>query len=226
MFSSKRLKEKRQEKGYSQAELAQKLGISRPSYFNWESGQTKPNQKNLKELSHLLDVEETYFLSEYDIVSVYVQLNQLNQEKTLQYAENLLSEQTQSASVSKLYSYKVYEKLSAGTGYAYFGDGNYDTVFYDEQLDHDFASWVFGDSMEPTYLNGEVVLIKQTGFDYDGAVYAIDWNGQTYIKKVYKEEEGLRLVSLNKRYEDKFAPYQDEPRIIGKIVGNFMPLEV
>ena len=42
--------------------------------------------------------------------------------------------------------------------------------------------------MEPTYLNGEVVLIKQTGFDYDGAVYAVDWDGQTYIKKVYREE--------------------------------------
>ena len=98
----------------------------------------------------------------------------------------------------KYYSYKVFDKLSAGTGYSYFSDGNYDTVFYDEQLDHDFASWVFGDSMEPTYLNGEVILIKQTGFDYDGAIYAVDWDGQTYIKKVYREEDGLRLVSLNK----------------------------
>ncbi len=102
---------------------------------------------------------------------------------------------------------------------------NYDEVFYDEEIDHDFASWVFGDSMEPTYLNGEVVLIKQTGFDYDGAVYAVDWDGQTYIKKVYREEDGLRLVSLNKRYGDKFAPYDEDPRIIGKIVGNFMPIE-
>ena len=30
---------------------------------------------------------------------------------------------------------------------------------------------LFGDSMEPTYEMGEVVLIKQTGFDYDGAIY-------------------------------------------------------
>ena len=56
--------------------------------------------------------------------------------------------------------------------------------------------------------NGEVVLIKQTGFDYDGAIYAVDWDGQTYIKKVYREEDGLRLVSLNKHYADKFAPYE------------------
>lgn len=79
--------------------------------------------------------------------------------------------------------------------------------------------------MEPVYLNGEVVLIKQTGFDYDGAIYAVDWDGQTYIKKVYREEDGLRLVSLNKRYPDKFAPFSEDPRIIGLIVGNFKPLE-
>ena len=79
--------------------------------------------------------------------------------------------------------------------------------------------------MEPTYLNGEVVLIKQTGFDYDGAVYAVDWDGQTYIKKVYREEDGLRLVSLKNRYGYKLAPYDEDPRIIGKIVGNFMPVE-
>lgn len=137
----------------------------------------------------------------------------------------MLSEQEKVVSLvsEPLFSYKVYERLSAGAGYSYFGDGNYDEVFYDEELDHDFASWVYGDSMEPTYQNREVVLIKQSGFDYDGAVYAIEWDGQTYIKKVYREEDGLRLVSLNKKYADKFALYEEEPRIIGKIVGNFMP---
>ena len=74
-------------------------------------------------------------------------------------------------------------------------------------------------------MNGEVVLIKETGFDYDGAVYAVDWDGQTYIKKVYKEKDGLRLVYINSKYKDKFAPFEEDPRIIGKIVGNFMPIE-
>ena len=79
--------------------------------------------------------------------------------------------------------------------------------------------------MEPKYLNGSVALIKDTGFDYDGAIYAVVWDGQTYLKKVYREAEGLRLVSLNKKYADKLAPYDEEPRVVGKIVGNFMPLE-
>lgn len=226
MFSGEKLKNIREEKGYSQAEVAKLLNISRVSYFNWENGKTKPNQKNLNLLSQLLGVEETYFVSEYDIVDTYFKLNKDNRHKLENYADDLLKEQKKIVQLPKYYAYKVFEKLSAGTGYSYFGDGNYDTVFYDEQLDHDFASWVFGDSMEPTYLNGEVVLIKQTGFDYDGAIYAVDWDGQTYIKKVYREEDGLRLVSLNKHYADKFAPYDENPRIIGKIVGNFMPLEV
>lgn len=226
MFSGEKLKNIREEKGYSQAEVAKLLNISRVSYFNWENGKTKPNQKNLNLLSQLLGVEETYFVSEYDIVDIYFKLNKDNRHKLENYADDLLKEQEKVVQLPKYYAYKVFEKLSAGTGYSYFGDGNYDTVFYDEQLDHDFASWVFGDSMEPTYLNGEVVLIKQTGFDYDGAIYAVDWDGQTYIKKVYREEDGLRLVSLNKHYADKFAPYDENPRIIGKIVGNFMPLEV
>lgn len=226
MFSGEKLKNIREEKGYSQAEVAKLLNISRVSYFNWENGKTKPNQKNLTLLSRLLGVEETYFVSEHDIVDTYFKLNKDNRHKLENYADDLLKEQEKIVQLPKYYAYKVFEKLSAGTGYSYFGDGNYDTVFYDEQLDHDFASWVFGDSMEPTYLNGEVVLIKQTVFDYDGAIYAVDWDGQTYIKKVYREEDGLRLVSLNKHYADKFAPYDENPQIIGKIVGNFMPLEV
>ncbi|HHF7044538.1 TPA: helix-turn-helix domain-containing protein [Streptococcus mutans] len=227
MFSSQKLKERRKKLGLSQAQTADKLGISRPSYFNWEIGKTKPNQKNLDKLAHLLKVDSAYFLSQHDIVEIYTRLNESNKTKTLKYSQHLLEQQDKERNLmkNKRYPCRVYEKLSAGTGYSYFGDGNFDTVFYDEEIDHDFASWIFGDSMEPIFLNGEVALIKQTGFDYDGAIYAIDWDGQTYIKKVYREETGLRLVSLNKKYADKFAPYDENPRIIGLIVGNFIPLE-
>lgn len=125
----------------------------------------------------------------------------------------------------ELVEYRVFEKLSAGTGATYWEERNYDTVYFDQEIDHDLASWIYGDSMEPKYLSGEVALIKATGFDYDGAIYAVDWDGQSYIKKVYKEKDGLRLVSLNSKYQDKFAPFTEEPRIIGKVVGHFMPME-
>lgn len=156
----------------------------------------------------------------------YTQLDDKRRDKLVDTSIKLVKEMNNDDAVEEeLFEYHVYEKLSAGIGTAYFEDRNYDTVYFDEEIDHDLASWVYGDSMEPDYLNGSVALIKGTGFDYDGAIYAVDWDGQSYIKKVYKEKDGLRLVSLNKKYADKFAPYDEEPRIIGKIVGNFMPME-
>lgn len=112
--------------------------------------------------------------------------------------------------------------MSAGIGSSVYNDQNYDTVYFDEELAHDFASWVSGDSMEPKYPNGSVALIRETGFDYDGAVYAVDCNRQTYIKRVYREENGLRLVSINPKYQDIFLSYDEDPRII---VGSFVPLK-
>lgn len=226
MYSPDKLKAKRQELRLRQQDIAEQLGISKQAYSKWEKGLSQPTKANLIKLEELLHVPSGY-LSEEEITTLYHQLNQSNQTRALSYVSDLLSEQEKVVSLvsEPFFGYKVYERLSAGTGYSYFGDGNYDEVFYNEELDHDFASWVYGDSMEPTYQNGEVVLIKQSGFDYDGAIYAVEWDGQTYIKKVYREENGLRLVSLNKKYADKFAPYEEEPRIIGKIVGNFIPLE-
>lgn len=82
------------------------------------------------------------------------------------------------------FPYRVYEKLSAGIGATIYDDKNFDTVYFVKQLAHDFASWISEDSMEPTYHNGCVVLIRETGFDYDGGVYVVVWNPQTIIMKV------------------------------------------
>src|SRR5699024_2930934 len=162
---------------------------------------------------------------EDEISSLYKQLTEPNQEKAITYVRDLVSSQKVISIAEKRSEYRVYEKLSAGIGASVYGDLDYDVVYYNEELPHDFASWVDGNSMEPTYQNGEVALIRETGFDYDGAVYAVVWDSQTYIKKVYREEEGLRLVSINKDYPDKFAPFDENPRVIGKIVGSFTPLE-
>ncbi|MBF7051057.1 XRE family transcriptional regulator [Streptococcus sp. HF-2466] len=166
-------------------------------------------------------------LSKSEIQQIYDQLHQPRQEKVLTFADKQLKEQkSENSSIAELLTeYHVFEKLSAGNGYDYMEDRNYDVVFYNKDIDHDFASWVYGDSMEPKFLDGSVALIKDTGWDYDGAIYAVDWDGQSYIKKVYKEKDGLRLVSINDKYDDKFAKWEEEPRIIGKVVGNFMPVE-
>ena len=45
-------------------------------------------------------------------------------------------------------------------------------------------------------------------------------------RKSNREAEGLRLESINPDYDDLFAPYEDEPKIVGIVVGHFLPLEV
>lgn len=239
-----RIKQRRKDLKMSADELATSVGVSRSTIFRYEKGDIeKVGPDVLKKIADKLNVSPADLMGWDDapvqelkiptsplvqkITEKAVKLTTPRKQKVLDFTENQLREQSNKviSLEENLFEFKVYEKLSAGTGFSYFNDGNYDTVFYDKDLDHDFASWVFGDSMEPRYMNGEVVLIKETGFDYDGAVYAVDWDGQTYIKKVYKEKDGLRLVSINSKYKDKFAPYEENPRIIGKIVGNFMPIE-
>ena len=227
MFSGNRLKERRVALGYSQSAMADKLNINRSSYFNWEIGKTRPNQKNLSALARILDVPTTYFESEYKIVNTYLQLSTENQGKVDEYAEELLQAQQSHDKVVPLFAVEVLSDvaLSAGLGESLFDEYETETVYAEaEQYGYDIAAWIKGDSMEPIYLDGEVALIRASGFDYDGAVYALSWNNSVYIKKLYREEYGFRMVSLNDNYPDKWIPYEDNPRIVGLVVSHFMPV--
>lgn len=241
-YIGEKIKYLRKSAKMTQNDLAKILGTTKQTISRYEKGERKANQDILFTLCDVFNVSIDDFFppistkeapetSQNDrdelleeLTTNYTKLDKQRKNKLVDTSNKLVEEMTASVE-EELFEYHVYEKLSAGIGTAYFEDRNYDTVYFDEEIDHDLASWVYGDSMEPDYLNGSVALIKGTGFDYDGAIYAVDWDGQSYIKKVYKEKDGFRLVSLNKKYADKFAPYDEEPRIIGKIVGNFIPME-
>jgi len=216
MYQPEKLKARRKELKMTQKDIADQLGISYQAYSAWERGVKEPSKEKVNRLEQILRVPKGYF-TEIEIARLYNVLSNKGQNQVLEYTRRLVQEESRKiVTVSEnLYEYHVYEKMSAGIA-----------VYFNEELAHDFASWVSGDSMEPKYQNGSVALIRETGFDYDGAVYAVVWNFQTFIKKVYREKEGLRLVSINKDYKDIYIPYDENPRIVGKIVGDFMPLEV
>lgn len=234
----------RKSAGFTQDELAKRLNTTKQTISRYEKGERKANQDMLFKLCDIFDVsiddffpavsknavestnslpDTTDFLTQ-QITDKVVQLSPKNKKIVLRTSEELLESQEREVNEEQ-FEYHVFEKLSAGTGYGYAEDRNYDTVYFEKDITHDLASWVYGDSMEPDFADGSVALIKDTGWDYDGAIYAVDWDGQSYIKKVYKEKDGLRLVSLNDKYDDKFARWEEDPRIIGKVVGNFMPSE-
>lgn len=226
MFSGQRLKALRKEKKMSQEKLSSRLNISKVAVSNWENGKSFPTLDNLNELAKILEVDTDYFTEHGEIIRIYSRLNKSNQHKVVNYSSELLEQQiSDDDNIVDLYSYKTYEGLSAGTGYSYFNDGDYTLTYSTENISHDFASWVVGDSMEPELPNGDVVLIKQSTNLDDGDIYAVEFNEQTYVKKVYRHKTYLRLVSINENYDDIFAPYEENPRIIGKIVGHFTPIE-
>lgn len=51
-----RLKELRFEKGLTQKELAEQIGIKRNTYSDWENGKTEPSFENIVKLADLLEV--------------------------------------------------------------------------------------------------------------------------------------------------------------------------
>ena len=226
MYQPEKLKARRKELKMTQKDIANQLGISYQAFSAWERGVKEPSKDKVKQLEQILKVPKGYF-TEIEIVRLYNVLSDKGQNQVLEYTRKLVQEESRKiVTVSEnLYEYHVYEKMSAGIGASVYDDQNYDIVFFNEELAHDFASWVSGDSMEPKYHNGSVALIRETGFDYDGAVYAVVCNSQTYIKRVYREENGLRLVSINPKYKDIFISYDEDPRVVGIIVGNFIPLE-
>lgn len=228
MYQPEKLKARRKELKLTQKDIAGRLGISYQAYSAWERGVKKPSREKVKRLEHILDVPTGYF-TEFEIVRLYNTLSDEGKNNALSYVRSLVQKEQCKNVVpisEKLYEYHVYEKMSAGIGSSVYNDYNYDTVYFDKELAHDLASWVTGDSMEPKYQNGSVALIRETGFDYDGAVYAVVCNNQTYIKRVYQEEQGLRLVSINPKYRDIFLSYDEDPRIVGIIVGDFLPVEL
>lgn len=233
---SENIKRHLSQRGLNVKDFSIEMGFKYTTVLDWVNAKTYPRIDKIELMARYFNVDKSDLVEEYNLIkekqsttkqildNVFSKLETNRQDKVVSYAQSELVEQNKENLV-QLFPYNVKEKLSAGTGYGYFDDGNSDTVYYNKQYDYDFASWIFGDSMLPDYPNGDVALIKACPFEYDGCVYAVDWDGQSYIKKVYKEEKGLRLVSTNEKYSDKFAPYSEEPRIIGKVVASFTPLE-
>lgn len=233
---SENIKRHLSQRGLNVKDFSIEMGFKYTTVLDWVNAKTYPRIDKIELMARYFNVDKSDLVEEYDPIKekqsttkqilddVFGKLESRRQEKVLDFAQAELTDQNKENTI-KLFPYNVQEKLSAGTGYDYDGNGSYDVAYSDKEIDYDFASWVFGDSMLPDYPNGDVALIKVCPFDYDGDVYAVDWDGQSYIKKVYKEEDGLRLVSTNEKYADKFAAFTEEPRIIGKVVGSFTPIE-
>lgn len=156
------------------------------------------------------------------MLEIFSKLSASRQENAIHYATKQLEEQE--AKPITLHSVDAVTELAAGLGYSY-DDNDIKTVQVEnEPPRYDVASIVNGDSMLPDYNNGDIVYLKDTGFSsYSGQVCAIAVNDKSYLKKVYTEDDCLRLVSINPKYSDiiiDFPPSSDTHIKIYAVVGS------
>jgi SOS-response transcriptional repressor LexA len=100
------------------------------------------------------------------------------------------------------------------------GELTFDHLF--PNVDNLFALRVKGMSMkELDITDGDYVLLSKTELR-SGEVGAVLYNGETTLKKVYKEQNRLRLKPANPEFDDIILEpgESEEVRILGKYVGH------
>lgn len=123
--------------------------------------------------------------------------------------------------LSGIESHRIPLVGSAAAGEPLFDDEV--DVYVDGPLKADCAIRVKGDSMNPTYLDGDLLYIRsQPDIDHDGQIAVVVLEDEATVKHVYRQPEGLLLVSDNPAYAPMFKRYEDYDnniRVIGKVVG-------
>lgn len=84
----------------------------------------------------------------------------------------------------------------------------------------DFAVKISGDSMEPEYHNGDILLVKSQNTLNNGQLGIIFYNRDTLFKKYKKNRDKISIISLNeKKYPPVNIPSSQEIIIQGLVLG-------
>ena len=229
--------------GLTQEDLANKLGFSKQTVSNWETGLKTPRMGAIQKIADLFNVSKSFIIEGIDesknssIEKIYNQLESPRQEKVYVFAKNQLDEQEKEDSRNKnitsleQYNERKQQKKSMSTidwcGAASAGTGEFLGDEYREEItlpteiipdDADFCLTVNGDSMEPIFHNDDYVFIKKQFEIYSGAIGVVIINGQAYLKRIWFENDIARLQSFNSNYDDIIVTNEDDFRIIGKVV--------
>ena len=227
------LKLARIRKVLKQEELAKLVGKSKNVISNWERGDNKPDADTLFDLCDILDVDANYLLGwennqnlslsidEQDHIKKYRSLDSLDKKAVdglLDTLSNRRSEQSKEfIQLEPPLLYPYYGHIaSAGTGQFVFDDIPPEMIEVENNhinMQADFAVGVNGDSMEPTYSDGDVLLIKKQHSLNKGDIGIFMIDGEAFVK----EYAGDVLKSHNKAYPDILV--SENTVCLGKVIG-------
>lgn len=227
-----RLKQIMSERKISQSELSRRTGIGRNSISDYLNGKYEAKQDKVFELAKVLNVNEAWLMGfdisknreiENSITSIYDKLTPPRQKRVLDFANEQLNEQNNK--VLHINSHNViseevavYGYASAGTGETLIDGVEFTTQYNGHIPNHDFALQVNGDSMEPLFEDKEIIFVDKTKQINSGQIGIFVIDGEAYLKKVFINEEGIRLVSLNSKYPDLFFDKNHDIKVAGKVI--------
>lgn len=186
----------------------------------WEVGDAVPGSMYLLYLCELYRV--------HDVLGVFMDKSGLNEEgiRKLQEYAMLLEASGQytdapAAALSEPRTLKLYNiPASAGTG-QFLDSDDWEPIEADGAVpaSADFAVYVSGDSMLPRFTNGQVVWVHGQPTIESGEFGVFFYDGESYIKKFVRNEDGIFLVSLNRAYEPIDVTHSNDLEVFGKVVG-------
>lgn len=245
MTIGEKMKLRRKQLKISADEIASALGVSRSTIFRYEKGEIeKLPTESLRIIAEVLKTTPEELMgwtenkSNFSIVSVFNQLSPPRQQKVYNFAENQLEEQKKenkqkNNSITSLEQFrkkkeegiiygtiKWYGAVSAGTGEFLTDETCEEIELPVEQIpdEADFCLSVNGDSMEPIFNDNDYVFVKRQLEIYSGNIGVVIVNGESFLKRIWFENNFVRLESFNKKYKDIIITENDEFRIVGKVV--------
>ncbi len=109
-------------------------------------------------------------------------------------------------------------KASAGTGCSVWEQDAFEEILVDKtyySTQADFCLTISGNSMQPVYQDGDIVLVKSQNDIEIGEIGIFIKGNQGYIKS-----KGFdRLISLNKNYPDIMQSEYDDIMCVGRVIG-------
>lgn len=232
----------RKQAGFTQKELASKLGIAPTAVSAWELGRNKPLMDNVESMALLFNIKKSVLLGEDlhilstlteapktvsdDVLRLDRDLHKDNHKSWINYGNKLLDEQN-TVTYSKntvnepqtiYHTYNYYDQpASAGTG-QYLNDVQVEQLELPVDIDADFVVPIYGDSMEPEYHSGDYVFVKLSVDLSNGDIGVFEYYGDAYIKELVIDDSGAYLHSLNSKYDDIPVDADSDFRIIGEVV--------
>ena len=227
------LKELRQKNNVTAKTVAEAIGIMPDTYRSYETGRREPNLKTLAMIADYFHVTTDYLLErapQTDPIQLLMAQNVLTPQE-IEEQFSALPEDLQAIVLALIKAMKArrermrqsrpsiqirkhLNKAAAGFGYDLSSEDEWAeiTVLDTPQArSADFAVEVDGDSMEPDYHSGDIVLVKRDPDVPVGEVGLFVHDGMGYIK-----ERGKKcLISRNPDYPD----IEGEARCIGLVIG-------